>query len=170
MRLDIACSTDNNYLQHCTAMLCSLFENNREHAITVHLLHHGLSNEGQQFLSQLAKRYENSIIFYDIDMDRLGKLFIDQHWHPDLSIACYYRLMLASLLDESIEKVFYLDCDIIVLGDVSPLFNIDMSEYGVAAVEDITPGSDEHRQVMGLTMDQTAFCSGVLTINLQYWR
>lgn len=170
MKLDIACSTDNNYLQHCAAMLCSLFENNKEHTVTVHLLHHGLSDESQSFLTQLARRYENAIIFYDIDMDRLGKLYIDPHWHPNLSVACYYRLMLASLLDESIEKVFYLDCDIIVLGDVSPLFNTDMSDYGVAAVEDTVPGSDEHRQVMGLSMDQRAFCSGVLMINLKYWR
>lgn len=170
MKLDIACSTDNNYLQHCAAMLCSLFENNREHTVTVHLLHHGLSDKSQSFLTQLAGRYENAIIFYDIDMDKLGKLFIDQHWHPNLSIATYYRLMLASLLNESIEKVLYLDCDIIVLGDLSPLFKTDMSEYGVAAVEDITPGNDEHRQVMGLSMDQTAFCAGVLMINLKYWR
>jgi len=170
MKLDIACSTDNNYLQHCAAMLCSVFENNKDHTITVHLLHHELSDESQTFLTQLAKRYENTIIFYDIDMDKLGKLFIDQHWHPNLSIASYYRLMLASLLNESVEKVLYLDCDIIVLGDLSPLFKIDMSEYGVAAVEDITPGNDEHRQVMGLSMDQTAFCAGVLMINLKYWR
>ena len=170
MKLDIACSTDNNYLQHCSAMLCSLFENNKDHTVTVHLLHHELSDESQTFLTQLAKRYENTIIFYDIDKDKLGKLFIDQHWHPNLSIACYYRLMLASLLNESIERVLYLDCDIIVLGDLSPLFKTDMSEYGVAAVEDTVPGNDRHRRVMGLSLDQHAFCSGVLLINLKYWR
>lgn len=170
MNINIACSTDNNYLQHCSAMLCSLFENNKEHSVTVHLLHHGLSKDGQNFLLQLAKRYNNAIHFYDIDVERLGKLFIDKQWHPTLSIACYYRLLLSSLLDDSIEEVLYLDCDIIVLGDLSPLFKIDMTNYGVAAVEDISPENDKHRQIMGLSFGQNAFCSGVLLLNLKYWR
>jgi lipopolysaccharide biosynthesis glycosyltransferase len=170
MHLDITCSTDDNYIQHCSAMLCSVFENNKEHDITVHLLHHGLSSDSQSFLVELANRYGDTILFYDIDLNRLGEVTVDEHWHPTLSIASYYRLLLASLLDESIEKVFYLDCDVIVLGDVSPLFKLDLSGYGVAAVEDTTPGNDQHRQTMGLNLNQTAFCAGVLMVNLKYWR
>ncbi len=170
MHLDITCSTDDNYIQHCSAMLCSVFENNREHEITVHLLHHGLSTDNQSFLVELANRYGNTMLFYDIDMEKLGNLFIDKHWHPTLSIASYYRLLLPSLLETKIEKVLYLDCDIIVLGDVSPLFSLDLAGYGVAAVEDTTPGSDHHRRSMGLNLNQTAFCAGVLVINMKYWR
>lgn len=170
MHLDISCSTDDNYIQHCSAMLCSVFENNREHEITVHLLHHGLSLDSQSFLVELARRYGNTMLFYDIDLEKLGNLFIDKHWHPTLSIASYYRLLLPSLLETQIEKVLYLDCDIIVLDDVSPLFKLDLSGYGVAAVEDTTPGNDQHRQAMGLNLNQTAFCAGVLVINMKYWR
>lgn len=170
MHLDISCSTDDNYIQHCSAMLCSVFENNREHEITVHLLHHGLSLDSQSFLVELARRYGNTMLFYDIDMEKLGNLFIDKHWHPTLSIASYYRLLLPSLLETQIDKVLYLDCDIIVLGDVSPLFSLDLAGYGVAAVEDTTPGSDHHRRSMGLSLNQTAFCAGVLVINMKYWR
>ena len=151
-------------------MLCSVFENNREHEITVHLLHHGLSLDSQSFLVELARRYGNTMLFYDIDMEKLGNLFIDKHWHPTLSIASYYRLLLPSLLETQIDKVLYLDCDIIVLGDVSPLFSLDLAGYGVAAVEDTTPGSDHHRRSMGLSLNQTAFCAGVLVINMKYWR
>ena len=39
----ITCSTDDNYVQHCMAMLCSLFENNAGYVFHVHLLHHALS-------------------------------------------------------------------------------------------------------------------------------
>lgn len=170
MHLDISCSTDDNYIQHCSAMLCSVFENNREHEITVHLLHHGLSLDSQSFLVELARRYGNTMLFYDIDLEKLGNLFIDKHWHPTLSIASYYRLLLPSLLETQIEKVLYLDCDIIVLDDVSPLFSLDLAGYGVAAVEDTTPGSDHHRRSMGLSLNQTAFCAGVLVINMKYWR
>lgn len=170
MHLDITCSTDDNYLQHCAAMLCSVFENNRQHDITVHLLHHGLSSRGQAFLSQLAERYNDTILFYDVDQKQLGDVSIDAATHPNLSVATYYRLLLASLLDNSIDRILYLDCDVIVLGDIAPLFVLDMGDYGVAGVEDTNPYSDEHRRIMGMTLGQRAFCAGVLLINLKYWR
>ena len=40
---NITCNTDDNYAQHCTAMLCSLFENNKDEEITVHVLCGNLS-------------------------------------------------------------------------------------------------------------------------------
>lgn len=170
MHFDITCSTDDNYVQHCAAMLCSVFDNNHEHDITVHLLHHGLSAASQDIFNQLAARYDNKMAFYDVDMEKLGNVSINEEWHPNLSVATYYRLLLPTLLDESIERVFYLDCDVIVLGDISPLFTLDMDDYGVAGVQDNVPGSDSHRRAMGMTVDQTAFCAGVLMINLKYWR
>ena len=62
MHFDITCSTDDKYLQHCAAMLCSLFENNSGNDITVHLLHHNLSKVSKNFLIKLAKRYNKTIL------------------------------------------------------------------------------------------------------------
>lgn len=170
MHLDITCSTDDKYLQHCGAMLCSLFENNRGNGITIHLLHHNLSTESRNFLIELTKRYNNVIKFYDVDLKHLGNVGIDDNTHPNLSIATYYRLMLPSLLDNNIERILYLDCDVIVLGDITPLFTLELDDYGVAGVEDVTPGDDKHRQVLGFSLSQKCFCAGVLLINLRYWR
>jgi len=169
MQLDITCSTDDNYVQHCMAMLCSVFENNRTHSIKVHLLHHGLSLEKQKMMEQLAGRYNNQIIYYDVDIDKLSCVSIADN-HPNLSIATYFRFFLPSLLEEDIKRVLYLDCDVIVLKDISELFNLDMEEYGVAAVKDATPGTNAHRMVMGLDLGGSAFCAGVLMINIDYWR
>ena len=63
----ITCSTDGNYVQHCMAMLCSLFENNTGYIFHVHLLHHALSEHGQQLITALCQRYSCAISFYDID-------------------------------------------------------------------------------------------------------
>lgn len=169
MRLDITCSTDNNYVQHCMAMLCSVFENNKGHNIKVHLLHTSLSANGQSILSSMSKRYNNEIIFYEIDDRELACVSIADN-HPDLSIATYYRFFIASLLPKDIDKVLYLDCDVIVLQDISELFSLDLDGYGVAAVKDVTPENDLHRQILGFELDGKAFCAGVMMINLEYWR
>jgi lipopolysaccharide biosynthesis glycosyltransferase len=49
-------------------------------------------------------------------------------------VATYYRLELPSLLPE-VSKCLYLDADIIATGDVSEIFNTDISEYFVAGVK-----------------------------------
>ncbi len=169
MNINLTCSTDDKYLQHCAAMLCSVFDNNRTHEITVHLLHHNLSEKSIAFLTQLGKQYGNNILFYDVDEKKLENVSIAKN-HPNLSIATYYRLFLPSLLDNSINRILYLDCDVIVLKDISNLFKLNLEEYGVAAVRDSTPWSDVHREVMGKALNSHSFCAGVLLINLKYWR
>lgn len=169
MKYNITCSTDDNYVQHCMAMLCSLYENNKDCTFVLHLLHHGLSQYGQSLIAGLTERYNNTAIFYDIDESYFSNVKIADY-HPDLSIATYYRLLLPTILDVSIDRILYLDCDVIVLGDVKPLYQLEFEDYGLAAIKDCTPGNDAHRQVMGLPLDGKAFCAGVLMINLDYWR
>ena len=169
MHLDITCSTDDNYIQHCAAMLCSLFENNREHKITVHLLHNNLSEKSQSLITDLANRYNNKVVFYNIDLKYLRKAKIRED-HPNLSLATYFRILLPSIIDDSINKILYLDCDVIVLKDISNLFNIELENYGIAGCIDATPTSSYHRRIINLSLNQQAFCAGVIMINLQYWR
>lgn len=167
MNLHITCSTDTNYLQHCTAMLCSVLENNTRHQITIHLLHCQLPKHSQRFLAEMCNRYNQKILFYNVDERELNSVHFT---HKDLSIATYYRLLLPSLLDKSIDKILYLDCDVIVLQDISELFKIDISNYGIAAIKDSAPISNEHRLLIGLELDGKYFCAGVLLINMRYWR
>lgn len=63
MRLDITCSTDDNYVQYCMALLCSVYENNKEHNIYIHLLHDGLSDASIEQMEILTKRYHKNIFF-----------------------------------------------------------------------------------------------------------
>lgn len=169
MTYNVTCSTDDKYVQHCMAMLCSLYENNKDCEFVLHLLHHNLSQQAQTLINMLTERYHNSVKFYDIDESGISNVKIASN-HPDLSIATYYRLLLPGLLDKSIARVLYLDCDIIVAGDIKPLFQLELSGYALAAVKDCLPQTDAHRQIIGLPLDGNAFCAGILMINLDYWR
>ncbi|MTV72354.1 glycosyltransferase, partial [Streptococcus pneumoniae] len=51
--------------------------------------------------------------------------------------------------------VVYLDSDIIVNGDLSPLFELSLGDYSLAAVRDV---------------DGNGFNSGMLVIDCQKWR
>jgi len=169
MILHVTCSTDDNYVQHCMAMLCSLFENNKGHEVHVHLLHHGLSNNSQKIIDILAFHYNNKVFFYDIAPSTLEGVALNPN-HTWLSMTTYYRFLIASVISLDVKKILYLDCDIIILQDISQLFKLKIQDYGVAAVKDGTPFDLKHRNVMGLELNDRTFCAGVMMINLQYWR
>lgn len=169
----VTCSTDDNYLQHCVAMLCSLYENNKEQEIVAHLLVDSLSQESRNVITTLSERYGNRAVFYDMKAEMLENIQLNDvmlNGKKMYSIATYYRMFLPSLLPSDIDKILYLDCDVIVLHDVSELFEMNMDGYGVAAVKDASPYDSYHRFKMGLTLQHPAFCAGVMMINLKYWR
>lgn len=164
----VTCSTDENYVQHCVVMLCSLMENNKSLHICVHLLYKSLSENSVKLIRDLCERYANDVVLYDIDDASLRSFTISGN--HKLTVACYYRLLLPSLLCNDIHRVLYLDCDIVVLKDIQELFDLDLGNRPLAAIPDATPVSNHHRFLMGLGIDEKAFCSGVMMINLDYWR
>lgn len=168
MKIDITCNTDDKYAQHCSAMLCSLFENNKEHEFHVHLLTNNLSSDIRQHFVELSGKYNNLITIYDIDDSWLDGVKFRKN--RPLTKAAYFRVLLSSVIDKSIEKILYLDCDMIVLGDVSELFLIELDNYALAAVEDAMPNTYLHRNQLHMQYGEPAFCSGFMMINLKFWR
>ena len=118
--LHICCCTDDNYAQHCAVMLCSLFVNNRAHRFTVHVLINSLKDEYKRGLRQLAESYDSEILFYNVDSTLLEGC--KYRVLRPLSEAAYYRVLLSSIISVNIDKILYLDCDIVVIGDVGELF------------------------------------------------
>lgn len=58
--------------------------------------------------------------------------------------ASYYRL-LAGRIFPDLDKVLYLDCDLVVLGSLSSIWETDLSDNTLAAVEEImTPITQGH--------------------------
>ena len=165
---DIVISTDDNYIQHAMAMLCSLFETNKTHVFTIHVVEKGLSQQGKDYLATLANRYESECVFYDADESGLQNVQFRKK-NP-LTKAAYYRLILASTLSVNVKKVLYLDCDMIIMGDVSELFLFDISNYALAACEDDFPYTNQHRVQLNMDVRERVFNSGMMMINLEYWR
>ena len=168
MIYNITCNTDDNYAQHCCAMLCSLFENNKDYTFSIHILSHSLSAKNSKQIESLCSRYNQKLQIYDVDESRLeGVKFREKR---PLTKAAYYRILLPEILGENITKILYLDCDIIILNKIVDIYDIDISNYALAACVDSSPYSSNHRNQLGLSLTDLAFCSGVMLLNLEYWR
>ena len=100
MVFNITCNTDNNYAQHCCAMLCSLFDNNKEHTLIVHVLTKNLSEINKSAIHKLGKTYSQDIIFYEVDETNLEGVQFRKN--RPLTKAAYYIILLHKILPQDI--------------------------------------------------------------------
>lgn len=167
--INVLCSTDDKFAQHCAVMATSLLRHT-ESSVTIHVIESKLSTDNQQKLKETVITNGGEIIFHHVGEDYAKLLQVIDGCA--VSDAAYYRFYVTSLIeDESIEKVLYLDCDIVVMDDVARLFQIDMTDYPLGAVRDIVNPANE-KQMFGISFSyrDRYFNSGVLLINLKLWR
>lgn len=167
--IHIACNIDSNYVRHCAVTLVSVFENNKEESFTAHIIARDLSETEREILTRLAARYNNQVCFYEPDI-KLLEGFTIRKFSKRISMATYYRCILSELIPADIDRLLYLDCDIVVLGDLRPYWNTPIDHVGVAAVEDMGCREPERYEILKYPMEDSYFNAGVLLINLAYWR
>ena len=85
-----------------------------------------------------------------------------------LPVNAYYRLEIPWLLPNE-DKALYLDYDTIVLKSLWDMYNIDLTGYFLAAVEDAWKYK-RARELNKYQRDMRHYCSGVMLLNLKQWR
>ena len=162
--IHVVTSADNLYACHLGVMLTSLFSSSAgKTAFTVTVLDGGISRKDVDILTRLAESYRASISFVAMDRYQFKHYPLSNH----IRQAAYYRISVSEIVDSSVRKVLYLDCDIIIKEDITELWDTDINRYSAAAVEE--PYFDRHEDLL-LPADAVYFNSGVLLINLERWR
>ena len=165
---NILCATDDNYAPYCGIMLTSLFENNKELNFCIYILVEQLSNKSKNEFATLARIYNQRIEIITVDSDKLK----DCPMHDDdyVSLVTYYRLLAPQLLPQEIDKLLYLDSDMIIDRSIESLYNTDIENYAIAAALDEDYMNEEKYKRLEYAFEKKYFNAGVLLINLKYWR
>lgn len=165
-------STDDNYIPYLDIAISSLIANaSKEYKYRITVLNTGLRDENVDKIMQNEKE-GFKIDFVDISED-VGKIQSRLKNVYHFSIVTYYRLFIASLFPKY-DKVLYLDCDIVVLGDIAELYNTDIGDNVLgAAPENFIRSTREFRiytrRALGLDPD-TYVNAGILLMNLAEFR
>jgi lipopolysaccharide biosynthesis glycosyltransferase len=160
--MEVLCACDERYLPHLATMLCSLLMNNT--VFRVHLFYSSLDDRELLRLQSFVRNYGSSMVWYEINTVDLPDLRVDQ-W---VSIATYYRLLAPRILPVEVDKILYLDSDIIVRRSLTELWKSDLSDHALAAVEN--QGDAVEKAVGWRPVGTRYFNAGVLLINLKFWR
>lgn len=161
-QIEVLCACDERYLPHAATMLCSLLAHNN--GIRIHFFYSSIARRELAKLKSLVARNGSELVFYEIALSAVEGLRVDKHG----SGAVYYRLLAAGLLPINLYKILYLDCDIIVRRSLIELWKTDITDCALAAVPDLW--EEEYGNALGLPIGTKYFNSGVLLINLKFWR
>ena len=161
--IHICIAADRNYKLPLSVLLDSVLKNSCKHACVAHVLFDGLSDK---YRKQLHKKYKNTNLSLDF-IDMSGYVFdfhgLDmQHWTKTI----FYRIMIPEIF-QSLDRILYIDCDTLVLNDLSELFNTELTENSnIAMVVDKFSWKTQIVK-LGLT---NYFNSGMILFDLQKCR
>ncbi len=161
-QLNIAFAIDQNYLKPCGVCIFSILKNNPNINFDFHIFTNYFNSFG---FDELLRKFGNfRIHIYKINTSYFDGLQTTGHF----TTAIYYRLSIASILKNKIEKYLYLDADILCFSKLDELLDVSLDAHILAAVEDEYVRKD-YISELGLPPNSKYFNSGVLYINTQKW-
>lgn len=121
------------YIKNLAVAICSVLENTKT-KIVIHLLHDKtLCEENKRKLKDFVNKYGTQINFYEVNVTRFDDYKV---MTGSFTIGSLFRIEIAQLLPYSVNKVIYLDADVIVNIDINDLWKMDIDNYMVAGCLD----------------------------------
>ena len=172
-KINIALASDDNYAQHVAVVIASILANtNDKNRLCFYLLSDGIDADKILKLEKTITGTGAQLVVCDLSAYKgFEKLYTSGH----ISKAAYFRLDMANILPANVQKVIYVDVDLIVFKDVAALWNIGMQGRPIAAVPDYGIMASKRlmkqkHTVIGLPTDSNYFNSGVVIMDLSQWR
>ena len=162
MRINISLGATEDWLEYSSITIASILKNsNPEDEYHFYIICNNFSEDSKNLFLRLNKirtAEYHFLLVNDADFD--GAI------HDWLGVSSSYRLKLSSLTD--IDKVLYLDSDIILKADIAELYSYNIDDYYTAMIEDKCSKIMKTR--IKLKPEETFFNAGVTLMNLKAFR
>lgn len=149
MRRAIVLAGDNGYMEKLEVAIKSIVATNSH--INFYVINDNLPQEWFWLMNNRLESVQSEIQNVKISSDQIKGYSLPM---DHLSYATFYRYFIGEVVAEN--RALYIDADIVVTGDLTPLFEMDLEGYALAAVTD--------------GLDVNKFNAGVLLIDTALWR
>ncbi len=134
--INVCLACDDNYSKYAGVVIASILDNAKsDDNICVYVLDGGITQENKDKINSLKSIKDCKINFVGINnsmFDDYAKVSTNKY----ISLATFYRLKLSELLP-NVDRVIYLDCDVVVNKSLKDLFNSDLDGLAIGGVSDI---------------------------------
>jgi len=173
----IIAACDNHYVVLLAALLKSIeFHHKTPEPVEAFIVEDGITGRNQKKLvaSLDPARLKVNWIPMDKAIPENMKIPFDRSSYPK---NIHTRIFIPHFIPERFSKIIYLDVDMILMCDISELWNIDLGEHMLAAVMDPrlkvfsnSWGGILNYKELGFDPDTKYFNTGILVINITKWR
>jgi lipopolysaccharide biosynthesis glycosyltransferase len=164
--ISVLFSSDEKYIRYCATTITSILLNASQPGnIHFYILSPDCSKNSKERLEKLCFLFDAQLTILPIDLNRFKSLPSIEH----LSLNTYSRLY-APELCSNIKRLLYLDADIVVLGDIVKLFNLDLAGKPLGAVPHVQfPYEKIFQKKFDVAVD-SHFNGGVMLMDCDLWR
>lgn len=165
--MNIVYSSSDSYCEIAGISIYSLFESNKAvEKINLFMIDNGITLENKKRLEQICTQFNRTISYlYPPDIESMSDTKINiGRWN----ISTFYRLFLPSMLSEEYKRVLFIDCDTLVMQNLSSLWNMDMGDKWLYGVDDCRGVG--YRTNIGLASEDNYINNGILLMDLEAWR
>lgn len=159
--MNIALIADKNYYLPLETLLKSFC--NQHQGAKIYILHRDIDEEWLVTLTELLDLFDNRLLPVKIEDD----VFAGYKTLSHISDTTYYRLLIPEIIGES--RILYLDSDMVIDGSLTPLYEMDLGDKVVGAVQDLYIDCVTHHYSFAPEFEHY-FNAGMLLIDCERWR
>jgi len=170
--MNILIATNTKFIGIASVMLYSLCQSHENVEVNIYLAYHDLREQDIERLQKIISYFKQKKLF---PLDVGGKFAEKVSAKGRFSQEIYYRILVVNLLPQDMERILYLDVDMLIKKDLTEVYETEMNETCPFVVcEDI---EGHARGSYEATLDRVAiphdykyFNSGFMLMNLNYLR
>jgi lipopolysaccharide biosynthesis glycosyltransferase len=130
----LVCAADDNYAMPMAVMLYSALRNYRgELPVHIYILDGGILERHEQKIRRVLAPFRVTLHWFKPDLESVRDFPLKKY----LTATTYLRLFISDFLPDTVEKVIYLDCDLLVCRDLAELWAVDVGDNYVLAARNI---------------------------------
>lgn len=158
-------ASDDGFVPVLRASLLSLLRAHEDTPITVNVVAQDFSGESRESVIELVERFGQTVNIVEMpdSVSELGDVDTKR-----FTLSALSRLFVDSLVSEDVSRIIYLDCDTLVMRDLTLLWQTDLRGNVIGAVNDCR--SWRYSAHLGLARDAVYINSGVLLIDVDAFR
>lgn len=170
--LNVLFSSNDDFCPYLGVSLYSFLKHNYDEfeKINVFIFDDNIGNANKEKLDLISSQFNQELTFINVsDIESKFENKLNSMEKEGVSSLTTYNRLFASSILKDIDKLLYLDADSLILGSFKPLWDIDMGNNYIGAVEDLL-SIDVIKQNIGMDLSQGYINAGFLLINLKKWR
>lgn len=164
--MNVLVTLDKNYIPYLNVMITSLLNHNKDSYFYIYLLHSSIEEEDVTVTRSILETKGELIMINAEDINLEGAPTTSRYPKE-----IYYRIFAAKYLPDTIDRILYLDPDIIVNGSLKKLYDLPLENYFFAAASHTGAFLRKFNEIRLDMEDEALYInSGVMLMNLELLR